>query len=675
MSLQNPEVYLSSFNNVLRRLLTSPILLDNTEVLDELKRVYRKTLISEIFFNKYIIAVSGLQGAGKTTLVKEIYDIPDEIIPPNIGEGEKIPILLTETKNDDYEYIKKEFNRTGNNLEILQNSIAQEEFNNEAKNPSKDVIYLELKIPNKFFDTDEISFVLLPGIEDNKDESQEILNHALVSSATCVFLFDQIRYADYRNREALNRIKKDFYNANPIYILSQADKSKDDNKELFDTFRKDFVIKQKDRIIITGLGDYYKTKWLPKLKAALNNHKQIQREFRTRQTENLQEILVNEFGDIISKLETIQHDKDLEENAAARETQRNLEVFESKVKKLRNRLAKKLRDNLIENKSTASKIIDEYLRSRNILNNVRDLFVRDITKNHEFQKIIQDAWEKAYQQKSSPVLRATSEVQLEEELLVKDIQPDSEGYPAKIGEYNNKYFKDNVHWKYLINDLKLLLNGSNNDDWKFSNNLKTNLQTLPVFLLEFSRIANAFPKYFKIDDKRPTIERADVIEGVTNDYASYLKKHSRIITATGMALGLDAAYDGTIDSIPNLFEAASNAITGSAVQAGSLTMTLATGAGATIAGAFIYKSILNQINKADLRDKVAAEKITTELVESYITNVLEKYDDLMNIMYERLLRSFEKRFYLNKTYTQKETLMKMIADSKNLRDELYQQMV
>ena len=97
MNILSPEVFLKSFNKRILSLLDSTEILEKPETKNELKLIYRKLLISEILFEKYIISVSGLQGVGKTTLIKQIYSIPDELLPENIGRGEQLPILITES--------------------------------------------------------------------------------------------------------------------------------------------------------------------------------------------------------------------------------------------------------------------------------------------------------------------------------------------------------------------------------------------------------------------------------------------------------------------------------------------------------------------------------------------------------------------------------------------------
>ncbi len=58
----------------------------------------RKIVIANEFREKMIICVTGLQGAGKTTLVKNFFDIPDDILNISLGRGETMPVFICEKK-------------------------------------------------------------------------------------------------------------------------------------------------------------------------------------------------------------------------------------------------------------------------------------------------------------------------------------------------------------------------------------------------------------------------------------------------------------------------------------------------------------------------------------------------------------------------------------------------
>jgi hypothetical protein len=60
--------------------------------------ILRKVLLLESVADTYLVSVAGSQGAGKTTLVREIYDLPFEALEGNLGQGERMPVIVKESR-------------------------------------------------------------------------------------------------------------------------------------------------------------------------------------------------------------------------------------------------------------------------------------------------------------------------------------------------------------------------------------------------------------------------------------------------------------------------------------------------------------------------------------------------------------------------------------------------
>jgi ABC-type phosphate/phosphonate transport system ATPase subunit len=83
------ESMLITFNKKLSNLFKSSLMFQNEQIDTSFKNLIRKTVVSEILYNRYVIAISGLQGVGKSTLLKMMYDIPEGYIPEILGIGEQ----------------------------------------------------------------------------------------------------------------------------------------------------------------------------------------------------------------------------------------------------------------------------------------------------------------------------------------------------------------------------------------------------------------------------------------------------------------------------------------------------------------------------------------------------------------------------------------------------------
>ena len=59
----------------------------------------RKIIIANELSENNTVCVSGLQGVGKSTMLKNLYDLSDEAMNISIGRGEKLPILIKESSD------------------------------------------------------------------------------------------------------------------------------------------------------------------------------------------------------------------------------------------------------------------------------------------------------------------------------------------------------------------------------------------------------------------------------------------------------------------------------------------------------------------------------------------------------------------------------------------------
>ena len=242
----------------------------------ELENSIRKLKIASLMENKTLICVAGMQGAGKTTLMKNFYGLKGDALSIELGRGERIPVLITETdvtapvmnairvqKNEAGEYAAVECNMEAN------------EFAHASKGEDNSILYLEMFVPYRHTHNSAVSFMLLPGFEKNNDYWRELINFAVNSSDAAVFAFDESRFSQGDNFEQLKKLTERFGN-NIIYAITQSDASKDDNEEVRQSCIKALEIPQAnaDRVVCTGQYDDEKKNeaWIEKLKNAIERY-------------------------------------------------------------------------------------------------------------------------------------------------------------------------------------------------------------------------------------------------------------------------------------------------------------------------------------------------------------------------------------------------------------------
>ena len=307
----SPEAFLKNFNKMLFKFLESILFLNNVEYELEIKDLLKKTALAEILYNNQFITVSGLQGVGKSTILAKAYSLPDNTIPQNQERGEKLPILFTEDHSLEDGQVKKltwRFDKNDSENFYKKEEISSEDFYNKCLGPKEDDIILEIKVSKRVFNTDGVSFLLLPGLEDpqdilKKDSWQKLVEMSLILSANTVFVFNETKYADEENGKVICLISEQFKEAKPVFCLSFSDQSKDANENFRDIIIKNHIISESesDRVISTGTSQHLLEDWIPKFKSSINKYSKTQAGFRKKQIEFIDKLMLNEVTNILTK--------------------------------------------------------------------------------------------------------------------------------------------------------------------------------------------------------------------------------------------------------------------------------------------------------------------------------------------------------------------------------------
>ena len=207
----------------------------------------RKLFIASMMHNKRLICISGLQGAGKTTLMKNFYGITDDFMNVSLGTGERVPVLITEgavrepnihaiaVRNDDGNYKEIPIHYENDDIEGIIHA---------TKGEDKTIMYVEIIVPYKHTYNDGVSFMLLPGFETKNDYWNDLIEFSVNSSDAAVFVFNETSFSNVGNEDYLRKIESKF-GSNVIYAISGSDSSLDDNaqvkNDLFTTDHRPFA--------------------------------------------------------------------------------------------------------------------------------------------------------------------------------------------------------------------------------------------------------------------------------------------------------------------------------------------------------------------------------------------------------------------------------------------------
>lgn len=237
----------------------------------------RKLFIASMMYNKTLICVSGLQGAGKTTLMRNFYNLDSEFLSSTRGRGERVPVLITEKrdikapkmyairidKNNDGYYYQREI------------ELSADEYLNASRGEDSKIMYLELFVPYTHTNNEGISFMLLPGFEKKNDYWNNLIEFSVNSSDAAVFVFNETSFSNADNDKYLKRIESKF-GKNLIYAISGSDGSPDDNAEVKLTCIKTLNIpmSESDRVVCVGsyTDEAKNLAWIKNFKDALEKY-------------------------------------------------------------------------------------------------------------------------------------------------------------------------------------------------------------------------------------------------------------------------------------------------------------------------------------------------------------------------------------------------------------------
>lgn len=242
----------------------------------ELMGSVRKIKLASLMYERTLICVSGMQGAGKTTLMKHFYGLDDDCLNISLERGEEIPVFITEKKDMTADkkpelyaiQIMKDEKGEYHQQEL---EMSPEEFRNASKGTNAATMYLELRVPYKHTRNEKTSFVLLPGFEARKSYRETLVDFAISSSNAAIFAFDGRLLSQQDNYRHLKELAEKF-GAYIIYAITRSDSAVDGNAAVRETFMQEMKIKNENQVVCTGA--YAEPKmneeWIRQLANAIN---------------------------------------------------------------------------------------------------------------------------------------------------------------------------------------------------------------------------------------------------------------------------------------------------------------------------------------------------------------------------------------------------------------------
>ncbi|HOF59562.1 MAG TPA: hypothetical protein PK802_00330 [Candidatus Cloacimonadota bacterium] len=670
----NPFQKLGSINDNILHILALMDNIGDNELSDrqtELTELYRKSFIMQTLTDRYVIAVTGTQGVGKTTLLAKLYNVEDGVLPTNQGRGEQIPILFTERKPGEQKAYMHRIACPNGSLEIMRDEIDRKKVQSLSMNynPTTD-LFIELEVPEAVFYCDTKHFLLLPGIESKNDYMYNLTWSALRTAANCVIVMFSNAYAREDTRTLIQRLNEDFKNSEPVFVLTMADQTTDGNESFKKTIMHDLNIEE-DRIVISGTSDDLIEKWPERFKKTLQRYSASTGESIKVKCDNMKELLAD-LKDIRIELDNFLKKFDIKKQFEDLRVDRYLLSFNTEFQKIRNEICDEFHKHMDDFENRMNTAIQKRIKDKSFWQELWNSFIkRDITRLIEFQQMIADC------------LGEAIENHFIELGFLKSIESSqiTHLYANQIGQFDKSLDQLSQALVYSQTDLSLAISNSDlvrdiihlyhpdksEKIQQVGPSFENTLKTIPHLFTELVRLNLLVPNAFKnqVEDKYLYISATpDTTKRALEIYSEYKPTLSN---ALGAIIGLDMAMDGQLD----LFNILENFIP---QTAGKLAESVTAAIGVAMIVFHSYDYLSNLVNRTQIRELETAHAIVADIRKHIENEFIHKYDRAVRIFSEYTVDAVRDKLGISKNLSMlwnlEQALYNLRVVSNSAREEI-----
>ncbi|MEE0966092.1 MAG: hypothetical protein U0L85_03470, partial [Bacilli bacterium] len=606
----------------------------------------KKITIANEMQRKNVICVSGLQGAGKTTLIKNFYNLNDDVMNVSLERGEKLPIFISEKKDclspKMYGYA---IEKNGKEYIRKRNELTNKQFLEESSEET--MIYLEMEVPYTHFKNQSFSMMLLPGIEKKNNFWQQLVRFSLANSDASIFVCDEARLSRESNKLLLEDVQNKF-GKNLIYVLSRSDTHSDENNLLL----KESLIKElelpsyeNNRVVCTG--EYFdeskNEKWISELKNAIIEYCSQDANLlnNTKAVNYIREVIEEEIRPCIELIRM-----ELEEDKgnlmfSELENSSYLNTFDRLVTRQRNDISRFLMEELDNSSVKCLERLKNLYGHLGKEKGLKETLGRRVKKKifgENVKDIIltQDRIDEALKDENGKY-RINSACFKAVDLVTKNIVANNDTKKILgISRINESIDENKTN--LIFHDIKLLLDSNcyamENFEYKNINETIKVLIEIASLYFGYATLNNFMNRLSNDELSKLSISSKVNFNEITGNISQVDKLFLSVVGLTG----LDKMGDGEVDGVKTIAEGLGLPI--EVVAAGTL-----------IIGIFATATAISRdINKIQRAEYYASIDIIQSIHEKTKTNYLEKYDLAMDQIRERVQDSLIELSGVNSKY-------------------------
>lgn len=729
--MENPELLLEPLNRALRDLRAAAFILQNDRdrIDAALLPVMRRLMLAEVVGSQWLLAVGGSQGAGKTTLVRALYDLRGEDaqwLTPNEGRGEQLPILIQEDSSctRPHGLLRQLCPSDDGSHMVLRDVPATDaqQFCRAARGDMPEVMLPVLKVPRRHFQSDRQALILLPGYEavqrDNRDW-QESMRLTLIGASGCILVTDQTRLANQQQQEIQrDLLPPELQASRPWVMISKTEGLARDPErraalrrsaaQVF--FPDEPVDAAMDRVLCVGADDAtYRDEWLPVASAMLRDTSAGSGAQRRTQLARLRETIDRDLGRAINLVHSraALHQQSLAGHgggSAAQVMTDCLGLFDDAAAELRELYQQSVEDMLDQHGERARRQLETILvkRHEGLLNKIVGVFDTVSDSHIRIRETITEAWQgpgellpQYVERMSGLTTRVLSGPRPAVAL------PESASALHRLGylDADNQPVPSRLTDPQTQQNLRALLAapGQTPPD-RSSEALERTVRLLPAMALEYTRIAAALPALAGVSAETLTpLEDMDK-QVAGGSLQAQLQQFSEVavplLQGLAVMLAIDFSADGHIDTVGSLLsllglgEAAQLADGGgsaastlaSTVADTSATVTPVASAAAAgsmaaaitgvIAIGFLVHSARTEVRRRDQAMRDVSHALLRNVQEHHLTHFMLHFDRMMQALRRHLQQSLRRRYRLDERLMEHDRLACALADTSRFQRDL-----
>lgn len=634
----------------------------------DLDQLLRRVFVAHVLAQNWVVAIGGSQGAGKTTLVRQLYNMDNyavDWLPANEGQGERLPVLLQEsadvTAPQGWVHKLMPSDESGSTYCVRLEPVDLVEFRRATRGDDPSLLLPVLKVPPRHFQAVGATLLLLPGYEHRHRQNaiwQELMRQALAAAGGCVIVTDQTKLADSTSQDILR--DQELSGAEPVVVITKTEEASEALRgelcrRATDVFKGSGG--QVAGVFCTGVGAEFTEYWSGKLVEGIASAANSANRVQGLRVKHLTELL-DDLRLLLGKVEeelAARHDN--ADDVWDRVVGNQLDPYEKAVVKLRSSYLRQLTSALAAHHDEASKHLLRTIKPDEGVGGWLFAKFRTTSERLERQReLIEQAWRApgdCQQCHLQALTYATFEKLNGPGVTMLPRQTFSQG-TALIARTGYEGVKDSV-WSALPptagENLRILL--SSGDEGNLSEGANGDIALLPALALEFSRLAE-LAELPTLEYKALRITSEDglnVPETVAQTKANFKELmgiHNELVGAIGTVFGVKE--DGNLQTVIRDIRGKLPTGTGAGRtdrMAGGLLLAAdifvgGVGVAAVAAAAVVAVGLL--VRAAEKEQLSQAETVLTALEEAHRLAYLSSFDDVINKVRDRLTEVLRARY-------------------------------